>query len=731
MAKQRFSDFSGGITDFRFNTASNFSETMDNWLVLRDKSMECRWGFAFWDINATRLPTNTRVNAIHDVRDTLCFFSNGNVYYNDAGFQLIATPTGNPAFNNADSTTMTDVVQYGDQFICVDDEYSFPQKLYKDENGNLKIVNAGVPTVISDPIITPSSSGSNSYIYAFVYEYSYRVGTTLFLDLGAPRYVSVSNSQDPGSAQNDISAYLELDNGINRNYDTVNLKKRIYRTENNGTTFYLVGTIDNNVTTFADTVSDANLIAGEVIYTQGGVKDNDMPPQCKYITSNNNVVYYANIIESAETKPFRLRFSKVGDPDSVPDTFFEDFESEITGISAIDDRVVVFTENKSIALEGYLDDLGRGTIQRRAIADVGCISNGSLVTTQDFIYFFAGSGVYRTNGITYEKLTNHLDESFQGITDSDFKNKRIYGSYDKVNQRVYWCVNFGSADNDRFLVYDEINKGFTTMSSGVDMSPTSLIWKDQEMIRGDADGYVFVSNRSQFSDPVKSDTLAPADWWTKAIPYSWKHIAWTMGDAERLKWLNKVNIVGRPETNVYLEMRTYKEGSIDYFALSPIKFNPLIVWGDPLIIWGDPANRWNSIDYLNTAKRFHRRSKRATHLQLALVSAYVTIQQSVTDTNSYVTVDSVAKTVSIVDPVTYKFDTVYEGYDIVINGVSYQIQSGSETTLVVKDDGAQLVNGTYPYEIKGYPKEQRPQISDLTVYFEVFGDQDKLDEGDA
>jgi hypothetical protein len=112
---------------------------------------------------------------------------------------------------------------------------------------------------------------------------------------------------------------------------------------------------------------------------------------------------------------------------------------------------------------------------------------------------------------------------------------------------------------------------------------------------------------------------------------------------------------------------------------------------------------------------------------MGMESAYVTIQQSVTDTDSYVQVDSVAKTVSMFNPTIYKFDVIYEGYDIVIDGNTYQIQSGSETTLVVNDDSATLVNGTYPYEIKGYPKQQRPHVSDLTVYYEPFGDMDKLD----
>ena len=730
MAKQRFSDFSGGITDFRFNTASNYAETMKNWTVLRDKSMQVRFGFEFWDLVAPRIPTNTRVSNVADINDTLVFYSNGKAYYNNTGFQEILGPTGNQALHNSTSDAMVDIAQFGDQFICVDDDHSFPVKMFKDENGILKVVNAGLPQIVSEPVITPSSDSGGSFLYAFVYEYSYKVGTTSFLDLGEPLLAAVTNAQDSFSGTASISAYLELINGVNRNYDTAAIRKRIYRTQNNGTTFYLVDTIDNDVLIYTDSTNDDDLTNGEVLYTQGGVKANAQPPQAKYVAVNDNVVYYANIIEGAENKPFRLRFSKVGDPDSVPESFFEDFDSQITGIAAIDGRTLVFTDKKTIALEGELDTVGRGTIARKSISDINCIAASSIVTTKDYVYWFSDSGIHRTDGVQEEKLTQHLDLSYQALTSTGLDKRRIYGSYDNVNQRVYWCINTGSGDNNSFLVYDEIHKGFIYMDSDEDMAPSSLIYKNQEIIRADNDGYIFKHTQSTFSDLIKS-ALPVADWWTKAIPYEWKHIAWDMGDSEAVKWVNKINVVGRPKTNVYLDTRIYKEGSQDYFSLSPIKFNPLMIWGDVSLLWGDAANRWNSVDYLNIAKRMHRKAKRITNMQISMASAYATIQGSGASTDSYVQVDEVAKTVSLFDPITYKFGIIYEGYDVIINGFSYVVQSGSESTMLVADPDNTLVDGTYEYEIKGFPKEQRPHISDISIYFELFGDMDKLGKSES
>lgn len=729
--KNSFNDFSGGITDFRFNTASNFSETMDNWLINRDKSMEVRYGFRFLDINYPRITMPQRINAIRDINDLVTYFSNGDIYYIDNGMQKLLGPSGNKIFNNAQPNTITDIAKWGDHYICTDDDYSFPIKVFRDQNGELKAVNAGLPRIPSLPVVTPSITGSESYSYAFIYSYEYRIGTTLFLDYSEPIYVNIQNGNDMYSGQIDISNIAELTNGANRNYDLLNVKKRIYRTEDNGTTYYFVGEIDNNVTTFTDSTNNDDLTAGEVLYTQGGIKANELPPQAKYVAIASNVAWYGNVIESAEVKPYRLRFSKESDIDSCPATFFEDFESAITGLSSIENKVIVFTEDKTIRLEGILDDVGRGVIDKDTIADVPCVSNGSIVTTKDWVYWFGDSGIYRTNGIQYEKLTNHLDKSYQEWTQSDQKKRRISGAYDNVNQRVYWCISVQDADNDKILVFDEIHQGFSTMSSGNDFSPTAILFKDQEMIRGDKDGYIFVHREDIFSDLVKNQFKAPADWDTKVIPYDWKHIAWDFGDAEKVKWLTKINVTGRPETNVYLEPRSYREGAVEYYALSDIRFNPLIKWGDPTILWGEPANRWNSVDYLNAAKRMNRRAKRATHVQLSLASAEVKILSSGNNADSYVIVNGTTKQIALSNPGVYKFSLNNEGHSILIDGKRYEITDNSDSVVIVDDPENTLPTGTYAYEIIGKPKAQRPHISNVAIYFEFFGEEDKLTESVA
>lgn len=730
MSKHTFNDFSGGITDFVFNAGSNFAAECDNFFVMRDKSLLCRPGFDLLDLDNPQVHTGLfRVNKIINVAETLLYFTKGAISYQAPVFTALAGPTGNKAMSAGVTDSMTSVAQWGEQHICVDDDFSFPMKVFKDSNDDLRAINAGLPKVATAATATSSANEGKEYIYALVYSHTYSIGTSQFLTMGEPIQFVVTDGADfDNSGEIELTDIPELTNGLSRNFDVANVKVKIYRSEDKGTTLYYVGEVDNGVSSYTDTLSDTALTANETLYTTGGVRANELPPPAKTVVVANNVTWYLNILDQAERKPYRLKFSKEGIPDAVPGDFFEDFDSEIMGGAAINDKVIVLTKSKIIRVEGSLDDVGRGAIIKSTIADVGCVSGASVVVTEDWVYFFGNSGIYRTNGYEIKKLTSHLDVRYKLWTNSASRCRKINGEYDSLNQRVNWCINEGSADNDTVLTFDEVYEGFITLSSGPDFGPSALFFKDQGMVRGDSDGYVFVHREDIFSDKVKDYLTPAAQWESKAIPYFWKHIAWNFGDDERVKWVTMVNIVGRPATNVYMEPRTYREGAVDFFTLGVIRFNPLIKWGDPSVLWGEAGNRWNSVDYLNQTKRMNRKAMRTTHMQLGFASSYTKILGSVESEDSQVTVNSLTKQITQVNPDIYAFGETNVGYDIVIDGRSYGILTSTNDTLEVEDLLDTLVDGQYPYEIKGEPKQQRPHLSSTTVHYEVFGDMDKLTE---
>lgn len=733
MSKHTFNDFSGGITDFVFNAGSNFSAECDNYYVMRDKSLLCRPGFDLLDPSYPQVHTGLfRVNKIINVSDSLLYFTKGAISYQAPEFTALTGPTGNKAMSAGVTDSMTSAAQWGEQHICVDDDFSFPMKVFKDSNDDLKAINAGLPAVPTIATATSSTNAGKEYIYALVYAHAYSIGTSQFLTLGEPIYFPVTGGADfDNSGEIELTDIPELTNGTSRNFDLTNVKVRIYRTEDKGTTLYYVGEVSNGTSSYTDTLSDTALTANETIYTTGGVRANELPPPAKIVVVANNIAWYLNILEQAERKPYRMKFSKISIPDAVPADFFEDFDSEIIGGASINDKVIVLTKNKILRVEGGLDDVGRGGIVKATIADVGCVAGSSVVVTEDWIYFFGNSGIYRTNGYEVSKITKHLDVRYKLWTSSATKCRKISGQYDSFNQRVNWCINEGSADNDTILVFDEVYEGFVTLSSGSDFGPSALFFKDQDMVRGDSDGFVFSHREDDFSDKVKDYATPAAQWESKAIPYFWKHIAWNFGDDQKVKWVTMINIVGRPKTNVYLEPRTYREGAVEFFSLGAIRFNPLIKWGDPSVLWGESGNRWNSVDYLNQTKRMNRKAMRTTHMQLALASSYTKILGSVESEDSQVTVDSLTKQITQVNPSIYAFGETNVGYDIIIDEKSYKITSSTNDTLEVDDPLDSLVDGQYSYEIKGEPKQQRPHVSSMTVHYEVFGDMNKLTENAA
>ncbi|MCT4641601.1 MAG: hypothetical protein N4A33_04835, partial [Bacteriovoracaceae bacterium] len=175
MAKHKFNDFSGGLTDLPFNTASNYATNCDNFLIGRDKSIEVRQGFNFLDSNNPQLSTE-RINNIIEIDDDLVYISNGSGYFINGTVQQVSTPTSNPIFHQATPDTMSSIAQIGEQFIAVDDSYSFPMKLFRDETNTLKAITAGLPPILTDPVFSTTASNKN-YVYAICYAYEYQVGT--------------------------------------------------------------------------------------------------------------------------------------------------------------------------------------------------------------------------------------------------------------------------------------------------------------------------------------------------------------------------------------------------------------------------------------------------------------------------------------------------------------------------------------------------------------------------
>ena len=91
----------------------------------------------------------------------------------------------------------------------------------------------------------------------------------------------------------------------------------VYRTTNNGTIFYKVGSVANSTSadsvSFADAgaISDTDLVAKEQLYTTGGVLDNIAPPSSLVIAPYKN-----RLVCVSSENPKKLIYSKKRTPKS-------------------------------------------------------------------------------------------------------------------------------------------------------------------------------------------------------------------------------------------------------------------------------------------------------------------------------------------------------------------------------------------------------------------------------
>lgn len=190
MAQIEITDFSGGITDSPFSGDIRCAEVMDNFLINKDKTAETVPGVEIFSLTVPYVGAN-RISYLKKIAEgKFIAFSGRSAYLVTDGFVTdLKGPTGNYAFNvgNNDSTVSGDF--FNGAFHATNDSRPYQIKIYIDENGTPQLRTAGLPKLAGTPTIT-STAGSNNFVYAFVYSYTYKVGQVQFKDIGAPIYVA-------------------------------------------------------------------------------------------------------------------------------------------------------------------------------------------------------------------------------------------------------------------------------------------------------------------------------------------------------------------------------------------------------------------------------------------------------------------------------------------------------------------------------------------------------------
>lgn len=632
-------DFSGGITDNYVDAAPNKAKTCDNFLVTPNKKLLSRPGSILFDAVNYQTPNgNNRVNSlINFVNDSdLLVGSYRDIFYIDGTWQKILGPTGNTVFNAGDFPTQISFAQWRKHLFLANDEFATVQKIFRDQNGDYQLRTAGLPKLASNPVITPGAAGANNFIYAFCYQYTYNVETVEFQDFGAITQVLLSNSGDPSLNTNVISAIPVITNGATQNYDTANIKVKIFRTINNGTTLFEIGEVTNGTTTFNDTFADSAISLLPTAYTEGGVVNNDPPPSARLLHIVNSVGYYGDIKEGTERIKARLRQSVADDIDSCPETFFLDLDEDIKGVSSVRGIPVVLCEKSIYRIDGQFDERGQGGMVSQRINDTaGCVSHRSIVQTIDGIFWAGNDGFYYSDGYRVQKISNDFNNTYKVLIQTDVQKGNIVGVYDEENNRIWWSVqkDGGSLDNDSCFVLDlrwgiRQDSTFTTISGGLSFQPTALCFYRGQLLRGEKTGYVLKHDEEYFTDPKIDVFSLPSVWGVQTIIWDYESVAFNFGTAFVRKWVPKISVNAKNLSNLSLQIISNNDDNRIVAKLSPIRFRGNIFWGDIELEWGDPDIVWNKDGIIDQIRYFPSGSMRCDYKQIRLTNAYVVVTSS-------------------------------------------------------------------------------------------------------
>lgn len=723
-------DFSGGITDNYVGGATNRYRIADNLVILKYGNLgklKLRFGSEIFDEAHPLLDSvNTpRISALKYFGDAILGFCSNKVrYQNTSGVwtELVGPNGGNSVFTTAsDGTNIVSFAEWQNHLLVGNDNYEYISKIYKNSAGAYQIRTAGLPALISSPVLS-GNTGSDSFLYRFCYKYSYFVGTVEYIDRGALKEVSLTSVASVNTANPvSISGIPALSNTANTTlWDTTNLGIEIYRTTNGGTKFFLVKSVTNGTLSTSDTMTDATLQLQEVLYTEGEIVERDPVPKAAivHIVDDTSIAYYARLKEGTELRVNRLQQSVPGDVDGCPEDFTLDVGDEIIAVSSHQGRPILACKNSAYRVDGAYDLFGRGGMTAQRISDrADCVSAQSIVQTNDGVFWCGSEYFYFSDGYKVIQINAELTERHQEFTLTADQRKKIQGKYDRRNNRVVWAVQTteGGTDTDTcYVLHLEFgiskDSPFTTMTGGASFRPTAIEFVGNTMYRGDEDSYLYLHSEDLFTDPVKQVGVSVSSWAEQAIMFEYESCAYNFGKTQLRKIAPRIVVTCLNESNVPLSIVSINDTGRLEETLKTIRFSSNITWGDPDIEWGDPDIIWNQSGILEQQRNFPRRSYRFSHKQIRMENAYVVITSSAV--NGECTTNTTTKAVSIASGafpsravgyfISFETDSFVREFEITGLNSANDTVTVSDANNLLPESGS----GTLEWIVRGYPKDE-------------------------
>ena len=723
-------DFSGGITDEVFDQSPNRGAEFINFLIGSDKKPKSRYGSEIDNVDFAEIPTGVRVSGLVNYAnsDKLFYQSQRSIFYRDPeSFTELVGPSGNSVFSIGSDTAVPSFAQWNRHLYVTNDEFCRPMKIFKDETGAYNVRSSSLPALAVDPVVTASVVGDFSFIYGFYYSYTYTVFGLTYESIGPVTLVSVANSSDPVTGPITISGLPVITNGSTDNYDTANIKLKIFRTNADGTFLQQTGEVTNGTTIFVDNQSDESLQAtGIPLYTNDGTVDYDPVPLHKFNHVVNNTALYVHIKDETGINPYKIRQSVPGIPDTAPIDFEAEVDDETTGVSSVNSMPIVFCKKYVYRIDLAFDQFGRGGMTPVRISDhAGCISHNSSVQAEGGIFWFGNDGVYYSDGYRVLKVSDQYNPRYKKFIKNTTQLNRIKGSFYEKERLVVWAMQTDSAnrENDTFLICDLKNgisskMTFTTWN-GPSFRPSALEIYNGDIYRGDPRGFTLRHDERLLSDPKIDSFRAAADWVKETIIWKIKTIHYNFGGTFFRKYPTRVLLTGADSGNTTIQITAINDDGRVTRRCKPIRLRRDFVWRDDDFVWRVTDLVWRAAGIIEQWRRFPKGGLRLSTLQLEITNGYSDITNS--DTLGTGTYNNVTKTVDL-DTLTSKWPLDSEDYFIASEDDGYAkdfliTRRNSDTQILINDPLDELPTGSKKWVIRGYKKGEPLHLLGFNIHW--------------
>jgi hypothetical protein len=298
------------------------------------------------------------------------------------------------------------------------------------------------PWIYGSTSTTGGSLPAGTYRYIGVYEYYDRSGQRSISQLSNQVTVTTTGSTSLNTIEY-FEPVLTYKGSSNNSTDNIRVNFVLYRTENNGSVFYRVRSLETGIfgggNSLTDTILDAALTSNEQLYTTGGVLENNQAPAGTFSFAGGSR-YFVGGLENDDEVAFSKKqlfgqsvafntLQKIRVPVLGSDT------SRVSAGAYMDGKIIFFRSRSIYFSQGDgPNNVGVGAFSdpEPISTDAGCSNPRSVLNTPSGIMFKSQKGIYLlSRGLSVEYVGSDVEEFNQyevvsSILSEDSNEARFY-----------------------------------------------------------------------------------------------------------------------------------------------------------------------------------------------------------------------------------------------------------------------------------------------------------------